>query len=80
MEIKEKGFLYRDIELGKIYGKYKVVGFDFHKESEMFICIEHEKYKKDIKLGDNKYISVVLEGYKECKNYRWISKKILLEK
>lgn len=69
MEIKEKGFLYRDIELGKIYGKYKVIGFDFHKESEMFICIEHEKY-----------ISIVLEGYKECKNYRWISKKLLLGK
>ena len=35
---------------------------------------------KDIELENNKYISVVLEGYKECKNYRWISKKLLLEK
>lgn len=80
MEIKEKGFLYRDIELGKTYGKYKVIGFDFNENSELFICIEHEKYKKDIELENNKYISVVLEGYEDCKNYRWIIKKLLLEK
>ena len=45
MEIKEKGFLYRNLEL-----------------------------------ENNKYISVVLEGYEDCKNYRWIIKKLLLEK
>lgn len=80
MKLSKEGFIHKDIELGKTYGKYKVIGFDFNKESEMFICIEHEKYKKNIELGNNKYISVVLTGYEECKNYRWISKKLLLGK
>lgn len=80
MKLAKEGFIYKNIELGKTYGKYKVIGFDFYEESEMFICIKHEKYKKDIELKDNKYISVILKDYQECKNYKWVNKKILLGK